>query len=347
MAEIAVSDGSNFSVINNISRSVMVGVEAAGLNNYASFSDADGDGFAGNVDPNDANAAVYPFSAGNAGLATAVTATNPVNLATGVATTGSTFSVTFNKVIDQRTLPASFTLNNGITGAVTYDPATRTATFAPSVSLLSGTAYTATLSQALLDQGGIALSAPYSWSFTASGSLPSLSATIAGGGNVNSDTGNPGIHGILPGTYSSPYAWNAPVALTSAPYTGWDFVGWGGDGTCVGTISPCNLIMDLQTRSVTATFTVQPNIRSTINTGNLYGTIQSAFDTAVTGDDLLVQALTFTELPEPVFNRPGVAIRMIGGYNAGFGANPGTTYLRGSLRIKGGTLRVEKIVVTP
>jgi hypothetical protein len=105
--------------------------------------------------------------------------------------------------------------------------------------------------------------------------------------------------------------------------------------------------MDLQTRSVTATFTVQPNIRSTINTGNLYGTIQSAFDNAVTGDELLLQALTFTELPEPVFNRPGVAIRMIGGYAAGFGGNPGTTYISGSLRIKGGTLRVEKVVVTP
>ena len=234
-----------------------------------------------------------------------------------------------------------------MTGAVTYDPATRTATFTPSVPLLTGTTYTATLSQALLDQGGIAMSAPYSWSFTASGSLPSLSATIAGEGNVNSDTGNPGIHGVLPGTYSSPYAWNAPVALTSTPHTGWNFAGWSGDGTCVGAISPCNLIMDLQTRSVTATFTGQPNIRSTINPGNLYGTIQSAFDNAVTGDELLLQALTFSELPEPVFNRPGVAIKMIGGYNAGFAGNTGTTYISGSLRIRGGTLRVEKIAVTP
>jgi uncharacterized repeat protein (TIGR02543 family) len=176
---------------------------------------------------------------------------------------------------------------------------------------------------------------------------PVLSVTITGEGDVNSDTSNPGIHGTAPGIYTSnPFAWIAPVTLTASTHTGWDFSGWSGDCTPSG--PNCSLLMDAPTKNVTATFTVQPNIRSTINTSNLYGTIQSAFDAAVNGDHLLLQALTFTENPAPLFNSPGVEIKMTGGYDSSvFSNNPGTTYISGSLKIKGGTLRVEKISVKP
>ena len=51
-------------VIHNASQSAMVKT-VRGLFNYGTLTDADGDGFASNLDSNDANASVYPFSWAN------------------------------------------------------------------------------------------------------------------------------------------------------------------------------------------------------------------------------------------------------------------------------------------
>jgi hypothetical protein len=347
--------------------------------------------------------------------------------------------VAFNKVIDQFSLRTSFTLNHGVTGTATYDPATRTATFTPSAPLQQETTYTATLSTGLLDQAGNALGAPYSWSFTTAGSLnsqytaggtytyssgtgpnfacdgpalgtktetvqtltattmtwqnnplawirlngiagditgtwratdpvtgkfytrtfyangtftntvsmfqcgasgPVLSVTIAGGGNVNSDTGTPGVHGTVPGTYTSEYAWIAPVVLSATTHNGWNFTGWTGD--CIPSLLTCSLVMDAPIKNVTATFTVQPNIKIG---STYYGTVQSAFDSASNGDELRLQGLPMIFTETPVFNSPAVTATMKGGWDSLFSNNPGATLVSGGLKVRGGRLNVQRITV--
>ncbi len=460
MAQISVADGLNYSVINNSSLSRMVGAENPGLNNYATLVDGDGDGYTGDIDPNDANASLYPFSAGNDALATAVTGTSPLNGAAGVPPSATLINVAFNKVIDQSSLTTtSFTLTSGaggVTGTVTYSPATRTAIFYPSGSLLPGTTYTATLTTSLRDQAGNALGAPYVWSFTTAGIInanhwadgtysydpatgalattttasdfacdgpgiglktetvlsltsttmtwqgmpqpwtrlngiagditgtwrmtdtvtgtaytffinangtfsvsagmfmcgpdgPLLSVTIVGGGNVNSDTGAPGIHGTVAGTFSSPYLWVAPVVLTETPHAGWDFSGWSGDCTPSGI--NCSLIMDAPAKNVTANFTVQPNIKVGTSS-NIYGTIQEALNLAADGSELRLQKLPMVFTENPVYNRPAVGITpaanitMNGGWDSGFTSNvSGMTVIKGILRVQAGRLNVQKIIV--
>jgi uncharacterized repeat protein (TIGR02543 family) len=320
-AQVSVSDGSGFSVVSNVSSSAYVGPGGTPVTD--------------------------PFAAGNDGLATAITDTNPASGATGIPTTGSTVSVAFNKVIDQRSLPISFTVTlglSGMSGTVSYNPSTRTATFTPSGSLLPGTTYTATLSTGLQDQAGNALGAPYSWSFTTAGSLPSLAVTIIGNGNVNSNTGSPGIHGAVQGIYTSPYAWGTPVTLTATTQTGWDFGGWTGD--CTSSLLTCSLTMDAQTTNVTASFTLQQNIK---NGSSYYGTLTSAFQpSSVANNDILqIKSFTFVETPEIVYNVPGVSITLKGGFiDAGFLHNSGAnSIVDGILKIRGGAVHVQKITV--
>jgi PKD repeat protein len=61
----------------------------------------------------------------------------------------------------------SFTLEgSAVSGTVTYNPATYTATFTPDANLEYDHTYTATLSTAITDLAGNPLAAPYTWSFT-------------------------------------------------------------------------------------------------------------------------------------------------------------------------------------
>ncbi len=99
-----------------------------------------------------------------------VTSTSPAKNATGVAV-DATVSATFSEPMDAATITTStFTLvDNGgttLTGAVTYDDQTRTATLTPSDPLLEGTVYTATITTGVTDAYGNALAGDYTWSFT-------------------------------------------------------------------------------------------------------------------------------------------------------------------------------------
>lgn len=322
IAQISVFDGSGSSVTSNISQSF--------------FVDTVG------------NPVADPFLTGNDALPTSVTGTTPANNATGIPTTGSSFSVTFNKVIDQRTLPASFTINKGIIGTVSYNPGTRTATFttSPSTPLLPGTTYTATVSTALQDQAGHPLTLPYSWNFTATGSLPSLSVTVTGNGNINSSTGTPGIHAIAPGIYTSPYQWNDSVTLTAAPGTGYNFTGWSGDGTCTGANVACTFSMNTN-KSVTATFQpqVEDNARIAIlgTTGTTpYGTVLDAYNAATTsGAVVKLREKAFTE---SLVADNGTTVTLSGGYAADFIARSGTSSISG-LTISLGSLTIDNLTI--
>lgn len=112
---------------------------------------------------------VWSWSTG-AGLdstAPTVTATNPLNAATGVCE-NKTVSATFSEEIDQATLTnLTFTVA-GKTGLITYDPLTNIASFNPDTDFAPGI-YTATIkggASGVKDLAGNALAVDKVWSFT-------------------------------------------------------------------------------------------------------------------------------------------------------------------------------------
>jgi parallel beta-helix repeat protein len=77
-------------------------------------------------------------------------------------------TATFSELMDSSTInTSSFTLaGSEVSGTVTYDPATYTATFTPDANLDYDHEYIATLSIAITDLAGNPLAEPYTWSFT-------------------------------------------------------------------------------------------------------------------------------------------------------------------------------------
>jgi serine protease len=94
-----------------------------------------------------------------------VISTTPANGATGVEAS-TTIKAVFSKLMNAATITTStFTLSGGVSGSVTYDPATYTATFTPSASLAYNTTYTATITTGVTDSGGVHMAANKVWSF--------------------------------------------------------------------------------------------------------------------------------------------------------------------------------------
>lgn len=94
----------------------------------------------------------------------AVTATVPANGSTGVSIR-TAISASFSEAMDNQTFgPASFSIDNGVTGALSY--ADSMATFIPDAPLDSAILYTVTLSTALKDVAGNPIQNQYNWSFT-------------------------------------------------------------------------------------------------------------------------------------------------------------------------------------
>jgi len=99
-----------------------------------------------------------------------VTSNNPVNTATDVSMNIAP-SATFSEAIDITSInTSSFTLldsvNNPVSGSVSYNSTTRTATFTPAAALTNNTTYTATISTTVTDLAGNAIATNHSWSFT-------------------------------------------------------------------------------------------------------------------------------------------------------------------------------------
>ena len=86
-----------------------------------------------------------------------------------VASDDIVVTATFSEPMDANTFSSStFTLSaNGapVSGVVTYDGATNTATFDPAAALVSGTTYTATITAGVADLAGNTLVGDYSWTF--------------------------------------------------------------------------------------------------------------------------------------------------------------------------------------
>jgi len=101
------------------------------------------------------------------GASPTVTATDPINLATDVAL-NKIITATFSLPMDPATLNGiSFTVKQGLiplVGSVSYNGTTLS--FKPSVDLLAGTGYTATITTEAKSMAGIPMAANYVWTFT-------------------------------------------------------------------------------------------------------------------------------------------------------------------------------------
>jgi len=113
------------------------------------------------------------------GASPTVTATDPLNLATGVAL-NKVVTATFSLPMNPATLNGiSFSVKQGIVplvGTVSYNGTTLS--FKPSVDLLAGTAYTATITTDAKSTAGIPLAANYVWTFnTGVAIVPTVTST--------------------------------------------------------------------------------------------------------------------------------------------------------------------------
>ncbi|MEB2774540.1 Ig-like domain-containing protein [Algoriphagus sp. D3-2-R+10] len=111
------------------------------------------------------------------GAAPTVTATNPVNLSTGIALNKS-ITAKFSAEMDPLTINvSSFTIQTDTTsieGEVSYLDSI--ATFIPSIDLLPETTYTGTISVEAVNADGIPLATEYTWTFN-TGAAPTVVST--------------------------------------------------------------------------------------------------------------------------------------------------------------------------
>jgi hypothetical protein len=139
--------------------------------------------------------------------APSVTATNPVNGATGVATNQSIVA-TFDKAIDSSTLTgATFTVTGPlavpVAGTVTYSTVGNSAIFTPNPVLAVATPYTATITTGVTDLSGNALPNNFTWTFTSGASADTTAPTITSFSPALNVTGV-GIDASINATFSKP-----------------------------------------------------------------------------------------------------------------------------------------------
>lgn len=115
---------------------------------------------AGNID---ASPATYTWTVDT--VAPTVGSPSPADGATRISVT-SPVTVTFSEAMDPATITTStFRLDNGTTGTVSYNPATKVATFSAVPRLKYATTYTATVTAGAKDLAGNPLAAPLTWTF--------------------------------------------------------------------------------------------------------------------------------------------------------------------------------------
>lgn len=97
-----------------------------------------------------------------------VTSTTPASSAKDIST-GAVIRATFSDYMDPATINTStFLVSGAVTGTVTYDNFSKTASFIPSTALLKNTTYTVTLTTGMRNTAGNSFASHYSWQFTTS-----------------------------------------------------------------------------------------------------------------------------------------------------------------------------------
>ena len=125
------------------------------------------------------------FNVTQAGVPPTISGQSPSSGATEVSPS-TTVSVTFSETMSASSITtSSFTLTQGgspVSGSVSYDAGTQTATFTPSANLVYSTSFTATLTTGVQDSEGVALASSSSWSFTTAAPPPASGSSGGGGG---------------------------------------------------------------------------------------------------------------------------------------------------------------------
>jgi len=67
------------------------------------------------------------------------------------------------------------------------------------------------------------------------------------------------------------------------------------------------------------------------------------YNTAALTDTIQLRSVTITE--NPVFDRAGVTLNLYGGYDVGFATAAGMTVIKGSLIIRQGTVKVNRLTI--
>jgi len=130
-----------------------------------------------------------------------VTAVAPADLATGVAL-NTAISATFSEPMNAATITSStFSLDNGLTGTVTYTGTT--ATFTPTSGLAYSTTYTATIATAVTDVAANPLASVKTWSFT-TGIAPDLTAPTVSSTTPADGATDVAVNTTVTATFSEP-----------------------------------------------------------------------------------------------------------------------------------------------
>jgi hypothetical protein len=157
---------------------------------------------------------VWTFSTGTT-ILPVVTATDPLNLVTGVAL-NKTVSVNFSMSMDPSTITTStFTVNTGSTsilGTVNYSGTT--ATFNPTTDFLPNTTYTARITSAVKNSDGTALLKDTVWTFSTGNFVPVV--VFANPANLDA---NVVLNKIVSATFNVTMD---PATITTSTFTVYD-----------------------------------------------------------------------------------------------------------------------------
>jgi methionine-rich copper-binding protein CopC len=133
-----------------------------------------------------------------------VSSVTPTNGATNVAIS-TTVTATFNEAMDATTISGTtFTLKTtsggvAVAGSVSYNPATRVATFTPTSPLANNTNYTATITTDAKDIAGNALAANTVWAFT---TIPDTTPPVVASTTPADNATNVAISAVVTATFS-------------------------------------------------------------------------------------------------------------------------------------------------
>jgi len=319
MFRIFAFDGSDGSSYNNYSRSVMVGYSGPGYD-YAALTDDDGDGYASNVDTDNANPLVNPFP-------------YPQITAFSIPATSASLSVPITTFTGNGTKVGSGCLTE------TNNSATCSWVTAKPVSYSFATAGAHTLYAFLKDaSGNISASASAQTSITLSNSLLSLAFVGSGAGQVT------GAMACTKGASCPPASFATGTQVTLDPAPGFDslFTGWSGD--CVISGNSCIVALNAA-KSVSAGFDIMPAVWLSPGSApaNYFGLLADAYHVAGAGATIKAKVNTFTE--NLVLNR-GIGIKLKGGFNAGYQSNLGNrSILHGTLKVCSGSLVAEGLAI--